>query len=123
MTWLTRYGIQLLLYMSDCYVAGHQVFKVSSQYHQEIKQKAKHVVEKDFLHVKVSDWGHDSKRLNAAARAEKLAKATEARIKCPSTVRPWRSSWPVSGGLEQTPRECIRRTRRGLTSANHYPAT
>ncbi|KAI0729634.1 hypothetical protein C8Q72DRAFT_828267, partial [Fomitopsis betulina] len=38
---------------------AYKVFKVSSQYHQEIKQKAKHVVEKDFLHVKVSDWGHD----------------------------------------------------------------
>ena len=51
------------------------------QYCQEIKQKAKHVVEKDFLNVKVSDRGHDGKRLNATARAEKLAKATEARIK------------------------------------------
>ena len=57
------------------------IFKVSSQYHQEIKQKAKCVVEKDFLHVKVSDRGHDGKRLNAATRAEKLAKATEACIK------------------------------------------
>ena len=81
MTWLTRYGVQLLLYASDRDVAGHQVFKVSSQYRQEIKQKAKRVVEKDFLHVKVSDRGRDGKRLNAAARAEKLAKATEARIK------------------------------------------
>ena len=71
----------MLLYASDRDVAGHQVFKVSSQYRQEIKQKAKRVVEKDFLHVKVSDRGRDGKRLNAAARAEKLAKATEARIK------------------------------------------
>ncbi|KAH9912275.1 uncharacterized protein B0H18DRAFT_1127413, partial [Fomitopsis serialis] len=43
--------------------------------------ESKTVVEKDFLHVKVSDRGRDGKRLNAAARAEKLAKATEARIK------------------------------------------
>ncbi|KAH9911206.1 uncharacterized protein B0H18DRAFT_1129018 [Fomitopsis serialis] len=52
------------------------VYKVATQVRQELKQKAKRVVEKELLSVKISDVG-----LDAVARNDKLQKAKEARIK------------------------------------------
>ncbi|KAH9912832.1 uncharacterized protein B0H18DRAFT_1126742 [Fomitopsis serialis] len=52
------------------------VYKVAAQVRQELKQKAKRVVEKELLSVKISDVG-----LDAVARNDKLQKAKEARIK------------------------------------------
>ncbi|KAH9928608.1 uncharacterized protein B0H18DRAFT_1117802 [Fomitopsis serialis] len=58
-----------------------QVYKIASQFRQEVKQKAKRVADRDFLSIKVTEVGRNGERLNPTARAEKLVKAIEARIK------------------------------------------
>ncbi|KAH9912803.1 uncharacterized protein B0H18DRAFT_960774 [Fomitopsis serialis] len=52
----------------------HYVAKVSSQLRQEVKQKAKRVVEKNFLAFKVPQHGSDGKKLSSAAHLEALVK-------------------------------------------------
>ncbi|KAH9911082.1 uncharacterized protein B0H18DRAFT_1129119 [Fomitopsis serialis] len=57
------------------------VYRIASQFCQEVKQKAKRAVERAFLNFKVSDLGPNGERLNSVGRAEKLHRATEARVK------------------------------------------
>ncbi|KAH9910182.1 uncharacterized protein B0H18DRAFT_1130544 [Fomitopsis serialis] len=59
----------------------HYVAKVSSQLRQEVKQKAKRVVEKNFLAFKVPQHGSDGKKLSSAAYNEKTASHLEALVK------------------------------------------
>ena len=53
-----------------------QVYRAAAQIRQELKQKAKRVVEKELLSIKISDTG-----LDAVSRTAKLQKAKEARIR------------------------------------------
>ena len=57
------------------------MYRIASQFRQEVKQKAKRVADRDFLSIKVTEVGRNGERLNPTARAEKLVKAIEARIK------------------------------------------
>ena len=54
---------------------------MSSQLRQEVKQKAKRVVEKNFLAFKVPQHGSDGKKLSSAAYNEKTASHLEALVK------------------------------------------
>ncbi|KAH9912425.1 uncharacterized protein B0H18DRAFT_961091 [Fomitopsis serialis] len=58
-----------------------RVYKLAAQFRQEVKQKAKCVVEKEFLSLKVSDVGPNGDRLSSVTRADKLQNALEARIR------------------------------------------
>ena len=56
------------------------MYKAAAQLRQEVKQKAKRIVEKEFLSLKVSDVNTDGGRLSAVARADKHQKAVVDRI-------------------------------------------
>ncbi|KAH9919277.1 uncharacterized protein B0H18DRAFT_1122641 [Fomitopsis serialis] len=60
---------------------ARQVIKGASQLRQEVKQKAKRVVEKEFMSIKLSEVDANGAPLSALARAQKLQSAKEARIK------------------------------------------
>ncbi|KAH9928610.1 uncharacterized protein B0H18DRAFT_953861 [Fomitopsis serialis] len=55
---------------------GRYVYRAAAQIRQELKQKAKRVVEKELLSIKISDTG-----LDVVSRTAKLQKAKEARIR------------------------------------------
>ena len=56
------------------------MYKAAAQLRQEVKQKAKRIVEKEFLSLKVSGVGAGGQRLSAVARADKHQNAVVDRI-------------------------------------------
>ncbi|KAH9920347.1 uncharacterized protein B0H18DRAFT_1122076 [Fomitopsis serialis] len=57
------------------------VNKAAPQLRQELKQKAKRVVEKEFLSIRLPEVGADGKPVDAVERNQKVKKARENRIK------------------------------------------
>ncbi|KAH9913743.1 uncharacterized protein B0H18DRAFT_960173 [Fomitopsis serialis] len=57
------------------------VNKAAPQLRQELKQKAKRVVEKEFLSIRLPEVGDDGKPVDAVERNQKVKKARENRIK------------------------------------------
>ena len=55
--------------------------KAAPQLRQELKQKAKRVVEKEFLSIRLPEVGDDGKPVDAVERNQKVKKARENRIK------------------------------------------
>lgn len=58
-----------------------QVYKAASQLRQEVKQKAKRAVEKNFLTFKISPYGPDGKKLSTTEMTEQSHKILEARVR------------------------------------------